>query len=246
MISEPGPLDGAVPRRRAATRSRSTSRSTRRRSGPRWRRIREAGRSAGLSVKPGDAAHGARRLPGPARHRAGDDRRARVRRPGVHGATSPTRSSLPARAWLDPAGACEVQLDGGGRAETAEVIGRGGTDVIVAGSALYRAPDMAAEVERIRSIADAARAATLARRLAAGQRVRALLQRVSRAEVRVDGARRGLDRARAAGPAGRGPRRRRGRRPTRSRAGSASCGSSRMTRAGRTARCSTSTARRWS
>ncbi|HEY6570580.1 MAG TPA: hypothetical protein VIZ22_09835, partial [Candidatus Limnocylindrales bacterium] len=68
---------------------------------------------------------------------------------------------LPARAWLDPAGACEVQLDGGGRAETAEVIGRGGTDVIVAGSALYRAPDMAAEVERIRSIADAARAATL-------------------------------------------------------------------------------------
>ena len=68
---------------------------------------------------------------------------------------------LAARAWLDPAGACEVQLDGGGRAETAEVIGRGGTDVIVAGSALYRAADMAAEVERIRSIADAARAATL-------------------------------------------------------------------------------------
>ena len=45
--------------------------------------------------------------------------------------------------------------------ETAEAIGRGGTDVIVAGSALYRADDMAAEVERIRSIAAAARAATL-------------------------------------------------------------------------------------
>ncbi len=53
-------------------------------------------------------------------------------------------------------------MDGGGNAETAEVIGRGGTDVIVAGSALYRAADMAAEVERIRSIASAARAATLA------------------------------------------------------------------------------------
>ena len=52
-------------------------------------------------------------------------------------------------------------MDGGGRVETAEVIGRGGTDVIVAGSALYRADDMAAEVERIRSIANAARAATL-------------------------------------------------------------------------------------
>ena len=64
-----------------------------------------------------------------------------------------------ARAWLDPAGAFEVQVDGGGRAETAEIIGRGGTDVIVAGSALYRAPDMAVEVERIRAIAGAARAA---------------------------------------------------------------------------------------
>ena len=64
-----------------------------------------------------------------------------------------------ARDWLDPSGACEVHVDGGGRAETAEVIGRGGTDVIVAGSALYRAPDMAGAVARIRAIADRARAA---------------------------------------------------------------------------------------
>jgi ribulose-phosphate 3-epimerase len=69
----------------------------------------------------------------------------------------------PARAWLDPEGACEVQVDGGGRAETAEVIGAGGTDVIVVGSALYRSDDMAAEVARTRSIADAARAAASAR-----------------------------------------------------------------------------------
>lgn len=64
-----------------------------------------------------------------------------------------------ARAWLDPSGACEVQVDGGGRAATAEVIGRGGTDVIVSGSALYRAQDMAAEVAAIKAIANAARAA---------------------------------------------------------------------------------------
>ena len=55
-----------------------------------------------------------------------------------------------ARRWLDPGG----RVRGPGRrrrqAETAEAIGRGGTDVIVAGSALYRAADMAAEVERIR------------------------------------------------------------------------------------------------
>ena len=70
----------------------------------------------------------------------------------------------PARGWLDPQGASEVQVDGGGKASTAEVIGAGGTDVIVAGSALYRADDMAAEVARIRSIAEAARAGTEAGR----------------------------------------------------------------------------------
>ena len=60
--------------------------------------------------------------------------------------------------WVEPEhhGLLEVE-----QPSTAEVIGRGGTDVIVAGSALYRADDMAAEVERIRSIASAARAATL-------------------------------------------------------------------------------------
>ena len=113
-----------------------------------------------------------------------------------------------ARAWLDPAGASEVQVDGGGRAETAEVIGRGGTDVIVAGSALYRAADMAAEVERIRTLAAAARAAAAAG--LTGRRMRALLQRVSRAEVRVDGAAGRVDRAGPPGAPGRRSRRRRG------------------------------------
>ena len=208
--------------------------------------IREAGRSAGLSVKPGDAARGPRRLPRPARHRDRDDRRARVRRPGVHGRRRRREAAPGARAGSIPPGACEVQVDGGGRAETAEVIGRGGTDVIVAGSALYRAPDMAAEVERIRAIADAA------------------ARRDRRAPV-APGA--GRARAPAAGQPRRGAgRRRRGRarsgpgcssswasatattrrRPMRWRGGSASCGSSRTRRAGRTARCSTSAARRWS
>jgi ribulose-phosphate 3-epimerase len=128
---------------------------------PALERIREAGRSAGLSVKPGTplAALDAFRD-------VLDIILVMTVEPGFGGQsfmTGVADSKLgAARAWLDPAGACEVQVDGGGRAETAEVIGRGGTDVIVAGSALYRADDMAAEVERIRSIAGAARAATLA------------------------------------------------------------------------------------
>jgi ribulose-phosphate 3-epimerase len=124
-------------------------------------RIREAGRSAGLSVKPGTplaALDAYRDLL--------DIILVMTVEPGFGGqafmADVAEAKLAAARGWLDPGGASEVQVDGGGRAETAEVIGRGGTDVIVAGSALYRAPDMAAEVERIRSIAGAARAAAAA------------------------------------------------------------------------------------
>ncbi len=121
-------------------------------------RIREAGRSGGLAVKPGTplaALEAYRDLL--------DIILVMTVEPGFGGqafmADVADAKLGAARGWLDPAGACEVQVDGGGRAETAETIGRGGTDVIVAGSALYHAADMAAEVERIRSIAAAARAA---------------------------------------------------------------------------------------
>jgi ribulose-phosphate 3-epimerase len=127
---------------------------------PALERIRQAGRAAGLSVKPGTplgALDAYRDLL--------DIVLVMTVEPGFGGQSfmvDVAESKLgAARGWLDPAGACEVQVDGGGRSATAEVIGRGGTDVIVAGSALYRADDMAAEVERIRSIAAAARAATV-------------------------------------------------------------------------------------
>ena len=127
---------------------------------PALARIRAAGRAAGLSVKPGTALT------------ALDEYRdlldiilVMTVEPGLGGqpfmADVAATKLAAARAWLDPAGASVVQVDGGGRAETAEIIGRGGTDVIVAGSALYRATDMTAEVERIRAIAGAARAAAL-------------------------------------------------------------------------------------
>ena len=127
---------------------------------PALERIREAGRSAGLSVKPGTPLAAL----DPYRDVL-DIILVMTVEPGFGGQSfmrDVAEAKLgAARGWLDPAGAFEIQVDGGGRAETAEVIGRGGTDVIVAGSALYRADDMAAEVERIRSIAAAERAATL-------------------------------------------------------------------------------------
>ncbi len=127
---------------------------------PALARIREAGRAAGLSVKPGTpltALDAYRDLL--------DIVLVMTVEPGFGGqrfmSDVADAKLLAARAWLAADGAHEVQVDGGGRSATAHVIGRGGTDVIVSGSALYRADDMAAEVARIREIASAARAATL-------------------------------------------------------------------------------------
>jgi ribulose-phosphate 3-epimerase len=129
---------------------------------PALERIRDVGRSAGLSVKPATPLSSLE-----AYRDLLDIILVMTVEPGFGGQSfmeDVARAKLgPARGWLDPQGASEVQVDGGGKASTAEVIGAGGTDVIVAGSALYRADDMAAEVARIRSIAEAARAGTLTR-----------------------------------------------------------------------------------
>jgi ribulose-phosphate 3-epimerase len=123
---------------------------------PTLERIREAGRSAGLSVKPGTPLAAL----DPYRDLL-DIVLVMTVEPGFGGqsfmADVAAAKLGPARRWLDPEGACEVQVDGGGRAETAEAIGREGTDVIVVGSALYRAPDMTSAVQAVRAIADAAR-----------------------------------------------------------------------------------------
>jgi ribulose-phosphate 3-epimerase len=127
---------------------------------PTLQRIREAGRFAGLSLKPGTplgALDAYRDLL--------DIVLVMTVEPGFGGQSFredvADAKLLTARDWLDPRGAFEVQVDGGAKAATAAVIGRGGTDVVVVGSALYRADDMMAEVERVRGIVSAARAATL-------------------------------------------------------------------------------------
>jgi ribulose-phosphate 3-epimerase len=129
---------------------------------PALERIREAGRSAGLSVKPKTPLSAL----DPYRDLL-DIVLVMTVEPGFGGQSfmsDVARAKLgPARNWLDPGGACEVQVDGGGKASTCAMIGGEGTDVIVVGSALYRADDMAAEVATIRSIANAARAASLGR-----------------------------------------------------------------------------------
>jgi ribulose-phosphate 3-epimerase len=69
----------------------------------------------------------------------------------------PARKIAAAREYVGAAG--RVQVDGGVNAETAEIVGRLGADVLVVGTALWRAQDMAGEIRRIRGIAESARAA---------------------------------------------------------------------------------------
>jgi ribulose-phosphate 3-epimerase len=62
-----------------------------------------------------------------------------------------------ARELLDGTGRdVWLQVDGGVSADTVERCAQAGADVLVAGSAVYRAEDAAAEVERLRSLATAA------------------------------------------------------------------------------------------
>ena len=129
---------------------------------PALARIREAGRLAGLSVKPGTPLASL-----DAYRDLLDIVLVMTVEPGFGGqsfmADVADAKLLAARAWLSASGAFEVQVDGGAKLATAEVIGRGGTDVVVVGSALYRADDMTAEVASIRAAVDAARASTLDR-----------------------------------------------------------------------------------
>jgi ribulose-phosphate 3-epimerase len=61
-----------------------------------------------------------------------------------------------ARSLIDAAGlAVWLQVDGGVSAQTIERCAQAGADVFVAGSAVYAADDAAAEIDRLRGLADA-------------------------------------------------------------------------------------------
>ena len=126
--------------------------------GPALERIRRAGAAAGLSVKPGTPLAAL----APWRELL-DIVLVMTVEPGFGGqaflAEVAAEKLRAARAYLAVDGAGEVHVDGGGKRETAAVIGREGTDVIVVGSALYRAADLPAEVAAVRALADAARVA---------------------------------------------------------------------------------------
>jgi ribulose-phosphate 3-epimerase len=116
--------------------------------------IRAAGRLAGLAVKPNTPL------------RALDPYRGDLDivlvmtvEPGFGGQAFmpvPARKIASAHAFLAPSG--RVHVDGGINRDTASVVAELGVDVLVAGSVLWRATDLAKEIAAIRVIAETARA----------------------------------------------------------------------------------------
>jgi ribulose-phosphate 3-epimerase len=122
---------------------------------PTLRRIREAGRAAGLALRPGtplDALEPFAPLL--------DIVMVMTVEPGFGGQTfmhDVARAKLPAARHLlrHKAYGGEVHVDGGVNRETAESVGGLGTDVLVVGSALFvKGRDMGREIRLIRALAD--------------------------------------------------------------------------------------------
>ena len=116
--------------------------------------IHAAGRLAGLALKPGTPMTALDPYRGEL-----DMVIVMTVEPGFGGQSfmpEPAAKIAIASDYLAPGGL--VHVDGGVKAETAGVVGRLGVDVLVVGTALWRAPDMAAEMTRIRAIAADARA----------------------------------------------------------------------------------------
>ena len=122
---------------------------------PTLRRIREAGRAAGLALRPGTSLSALEPFAALL-----DIVMVMTVEPGFGGQTFmhdvAREKLLPARGLLrHKAYGGEVHVDGGVNRETAEEVGALGTDVLVVGSALFvKGRNMAREVRLIRALAD--------------------------------------------------------------------------------------------
>jgi ribulose-phosphate 3-epimerase len=114
--------------------------------------IHAAGRLAGLAVKPATPLTALEPYRGLL-----DIVMVMTVEPGFGGQAflpEPASKIAAAAPYLAPNG--RIHVDGGVNADTAGIVGRLGVDVMVVGSALYRAADMAAALRAIRSLAEEA------------------------------------------------------------------------------------------
>ena len=102
------------------------------------RDLRAAGALAGLAIKPGTPLEPYLETAARLRHAAGDDRRARLRRPGVHRRRAAEGPRGPPAGRVRPPPVA-IEVDGGINADTIVAAAEAGADVFVAGSAVYHA-----------------------------------------------------------------------------------------------------------
>ena len=124
------------------------------------RELRAAGARAGMALKPATPDRALRGPAARAGHAAGDDGRARVRRPGVPGPVPAEDPAHPRRWSPSTASTCWLQVDGGVSLETIERCAEAGADVFVAGSAVFGADDPNTMIESLRSAAERPRRQT--------------------------------------------------------------------------------------
>jgi ribulose-phosphate 3-epimerase len=127
---------------------------------PTLRRIREKGRAAGLAIKPATAVDALE----PFRHLL-DIAMVMTVEPGFGGQSfleDSARKASRARALFDErAWGGELHVDGGVNRDTAAFAGAMGFDILVVGSALWKAVDLPDEVRTIKTLADEAYAEAL-------------------------------------------------------------------------------------
>jgi ribulose-phosphate 3-epimerase len=121
---------------------------------PTLRKIRAAGRAAGLAVKPGTPLRALERY-----RELVDIVLVMTVEPGFGGQSfmkEPARKILRARdLFADRPLGGEIQVDGGINRETAEYVGGLGVDVVVVGSALFhKGHDMGREIRLVKALAD--------------------------------------------------------------------------------------------
>ena len=105
-------------------------------------RARDVG--VGLVLNPPTAGRRGAAVPRPDRPAAGDERQPGLGRPGRSSPRCSTRSRSRARRSTPAAWPVEIEIDGGINVDTAGAAAAAGCDILVAGSAVFRAPDPAA------------------------------------------------------------------------------------------------------
>ena len=112
--------------------------------------IHAKGKRAGVVRQAQDPRRGGPPLPGRGGADPGDDGGAGLRRPEVHGRHDAQGAPPSAAGSTQHRPGCELEVDGGVDPDTCKICIAAGANVLVAGSAVYKAEDIPARIAQLR------------------------------------------------------------------------------------------------